>query len=67
MEQEKRNHLRESILHKELEEALKVKVVKTLEVEGVVEELVKEESRDHLKEAADRFQATLYQLNQAIS
>ncbi|XP_072073249.1 uncharacterized protein [Arachis hypogaea] len=37
MEQERRNHLRESILHKELEEALRVKVGETLEDEGVVE------------------------------
>ena len=37
MEQERRDHLRESILHKELEEALKVKVEETLEGEGVIE------------------------------
>ncbi|RYR68179.1 hypothetical protein Ahy_A03g014658 [Arachis hypogaea] len=46
MEQERRNHLRESILHKELEEALKVKVVETLEVDSAAEELVKEDNKD---------------------
>jgi len=45
-EQERRNHLRESILHKELEDALKVKVVETLEVDSAAEELVKEDNKD---------------------
>ncbi|RYQ91548.1 hypothetical protein Ahy_B09g097477 [Arachis hypogaea] len=46
MEQERRNHLCESILHKKLEEALQMKVVETLEAEGVVEELVKEDIKE---------------------
>ncbi|RYR77816.1 hypothetical protein Ahy_A01g002460 [Arachis hypogaea] len=46
MEQEREDHLRESILHKELKEALKVKVVETLEVDSVVEELVKEDNKE---------------------
>ena len=37
MEQEGRNHLHKSILHKELEEALRVKVGETLEGERVAE------------------------------
>ena len=48
-EQERRDRLRDEIdliLHKKLEEALKVKVVKTLEVKGVVEELVKEDIKE---------------------
>jgi len=55
MEQEREDRLRESILHKELEEALKVKVEETLEGEGVIEGschgkvIIKEEqeSRDY--------------------
>ncbi|QHO41140.1 uncharacterized protein DS421_5g143140 [Arachis hypogaea] len=46
MERERRDHLRESILHKELEEALKVKVVDILEVDSAVEELVKEDNKE---------------------
>jgi len=46
IEQERRNHLRETILHKKLEEALQMKVVETLEVEEVVEELVKEDIKE---------------------
>ena len=46
MEQERDDHLRESILHKELEEALKVKVVETLEVDSAIEELVKEDNKE---------------------
>ncbi|RYR48418.1 hypothetical protein Ahy_A07g034440 [Arachis hypogaea] len=46
MEQERRDHLRKSILHKELEETLKVKIVKTLEVEGLIEESVKEDIKE---------------------
>jgi len=46
MEQERRDRLREFILHKKLEEALQVEVVETLEVEGVVEELVKEDIKE---------------------
>ncbi|RYR58539.1 hypothetical protein Ahy_A05g024359 [Arachis hypogaea] len=46
LEQERKDHLRESILHKELEEALKVKVVETLEVDSAVEELVKENNKE---------------------
>jgi len=60
MEQERRNHLRESILHKKLKEALRVAVREALKDERIVEkschrkEIIKEEYDFILKQLDKR-------------
>ena len=61
MEQERRNHLRESILHKELEEALWVRVGETLEDERIVER-----SCHRKKIIEDEYDFILKQLDKAV-